>query len=67
LVNGRIGYRTSFGEVSLFANNLLNDRFFLNRFTQAIDTETSDVIPTVPASFTVNDPRLWGVEARFAF
>ncbi|MEM1052555.1 MAG: TonB-dependent receptor [Pseudomonadota bacterium] len=67
LVNGRIGYRFGFAEISLFVNNLFDERFFLRRDTRNVDAETSAITVNQVANFTVNDPRLWGVEARIRF
>lgn len=67
LVNGRIGYRFGFAEISLFVNNLFDERFFLSRTVEDLDLDTGAVNQVTPQNFIVNDPRLFGIEARVRF
>ncbi|MEM6746245.1 MAG: TonB-dependent receptor [Pseudomonadota bacterium] len=67
LVNARVGY--DFGEfiVAAFVDNLFDDRVVLNRNTVNVPAQTG-VLEEVPnPNFTVNDPRLWGLELRVRF
>ena len=56
-----------FGEVSVFANNLLNDRVITDQNLATVSTATG--LPTANGGplLTVNDPRLFGVEVRAGF
>lgn len=63
LVNSRVGYRTDHVQISVFANNLFNERFTVARTTQSADN-TGTVVNDSSPLFTVNNPRQFGVELR---
>ncbi|MEM7781546.1 MAG: TonB-dependent receptor [Pseudomonadota bacterium] len=67
LVNGRIGYRTDWGEIALFANNLFNERALTRQFVSAVAPQTG--IPTLNASpsFTSTDPSVIGIQVGVDF
>ncbi|MEM0928723.1 MAG: TonB-dependent receptor [Pseudomonadota bacterium] len=67
LVNGRFGYRHEFFDISLFANNLFDDRFVTSQNIVNVNTNTGVVDPIGNPRFVVNDPRLWGIEMRVSF
>ncbi|MEM8985093.1 MAG: TonB-dependent receptor [Pseudomonadota bacterium] len=67
LVNGRIGYRTDLWEVSLFADNLFDERFANLQNLFRVSTSTGVVAPNGLQLFDVNEPRLWGVELRMSY
>ncbi|MEM9207801.1 MAG: TonB-dependent receptor [Pseudomonadota bacterium] len=68
LVNAKAGYRWDNFEVSLFVDNLFDERFTINRGLFQVDSQTGDVNANTPgAFFTVNDPRIWGLELRTSF
>ena len=67
LVNARVGYRLGKVEIALFADNLFNDRFIQQARLRQVDTDTGAINPRNPASLTVNEPRLFGVEVRAGF
>ncbi|MEM8937342.1 MAG: TonB-dependent receptor [Pseudomonadota bacterium] len=67
LVNGRVGYDFGNFSLALFVDNLLDDRAVLGRNVLNVPRSTGVVQETGNPQFTVNEPRLWGVEARFSF
>ncbi|MEM1196441.1 MAG: TonB-dependent receptor [Pseudomonadota bacterium] len=66
LVNARAGYRFGKFELALFANNLFDERTILRQLFTSVSPATG-AIQEDGAQFVVNDPRLWGVEARVRF
>ncbi|MEM0928728.1 MAG: TonB-dependent receptor [Pseudomonadota bacterium] len=68
LVNGRVGYRHELFELSVFADNLLNERFSQRRGLSTVNSGTGIAEFNEPgAFFNVNDPRLWGIELRVSY
>lgn len=67
LANARAGYRIDRFEISLFVNNLFNDRFITRQNTVNVNTDNGAVTAVANPLFVVNDPRLWGVELRARF
>ena len=61
LVNARAGYRFGHFEISLFANNLLDERVATRKNLFRVNNTTGVVTPTARGAFVVNDPRLFGV------
>ncbi|MEM0911245.1 MAG: TonB-dependent receptor [Pseudomonadota bacterium] len=66
LVNGRIGYNFGSIEVSLFADNLFDERVATRINTARVNSATGLIEPLVGTSqtFNVNDPRTFGIELR---
>ena len=67
LVNARVGYRLGQVEIAFFVDNLFDDRFIQQARLRQVDTDTGAISPRNPASLTVNEPRLFGVEVRAGF
>ncbi|MEM1174702.1 MAG: TonB-dependent receptor [Pseudomonadota bacterium] len=68
LVNAKAGYRWDQFEVSIFADNLFDERFTTSKGLFAVDSRSGVVNANAPgAFFTVNDPRVFGVELRANF
>ncbi|MEM6818123.1 MAG: TonB-dependent receptor [Pseudomonadota bacterium] len=68
LVNVRGGWRWDNYEVAIFADNLFDERFSNRRGLFNVDIATGTVQANQPAGFfTVNDPRLVGLEFRAGF
>ncbi|MEM8937345.1 MAG: TonB-dependent receptor, partial [Pseudomonadota bacterium] len=66
LVNARLGYRYETVEISVYANNLFDDRFLAPSVAN-VNTGTGLPQPSTAPEFSTNDPRLWGVELRASF
>ncbi|MEM8936973.1 MAG: TonB-dependent receptor [Pseudomonadota bacterium] len=67
LVNARVGYDFGNYSVAAFVDNLLDDRGALGRNAVGVAPSIGVVQESPNPSFTVNEPRLWGVEARFSY
>ncbi|MEM7098369.1 MAG: TonB-dependent receptor [Pseudomonadota bacterium] len=67
LVNARVGYRWDNFEIAAIANNVFDDRYATSTRLRSVSTATGLTTPNSPASFTVNDPRLIGIELRARF
>ncbi|MEM1132115.1 MAG: TonB-dependent receptor [Pseudomonadota bacterium] len=67
LVNARLGYSFDNFEIAMFADNLFNDRVLFGRSLLNVPAGTGAVTEIAEPSFRVNEPRLWGVEARARF
>ncbi|MEM1262847.1 MAG: TonB-dependent receptor [Pseudomonadota bacterium] len=67
LVNARAGYRWDQWSVAAFADNLFDERVALDSFFGFVSTATGEVEVAGGPSFTVNDPRIYGLEVRYSF
>ena len=66
IVNARAGYKFESLKISLFANNLLDDRVIASQNLANVSTDTGLPLATTAPAFTINDPRLIGIEVRVA-
>ncbi|MEM1134115.1 MAG: TonB-dependent receptor [Pseudomonadota bacterium] len=67
LVNARIGYDFGNFSVAAFVDNLFDNRAVLRRNTGGVQPNAGVVVENPRPGFTVNEPRLFGVEARARF
>ncbi|MEM9378268.1 MAG: hypothetical protein AAGA72_18780, partial [Pseudomonadota bacterium] len=67
LVNARVGYDFGTFSIAAFADNLLDDRVVLRRRAVNVPATTGVLVEIANPSFTVNEPRLFGVELRVSF
>lgn len=67
LVNVRAGYRFDHFEVAAFVDNLFDDRVALQRGLLNVQARSGTVTEVQNPSFTVNEPRLFGVELRVRY
>lgn len=69
LVNGRIGYSFGSTEISLFADNLFDERVATRINTARVSSSTGVIEQLVGTgqTFSVNDPRTFGIELRASF
>lgn len=69
IVNARIGYRTGPFRISLFADNLFDERVATRVNTARVDPGTGTIQTFVGTAqtFNVNDPRVFGAELRMQF
>ncbi|MEM8774676.1 MAG: TonB-dependent receptor [Pseudomonadota bacterium] len=67
IVNARAGYKYQWAEISVFANNVLGDRFITSQNLAQAGTGSGTVTPVGNPFFFVSDPRLFGVELRTRF
>ncbi|MEM9880922.1 MAG: TonB-dependent receptor, partial [Pseudomonadota bacterium] len=67
LVNARVGYDFGNFILAAFVDNLFDNRAVLRRNTGNVQRDVGAVVENSNPSFTVNEPRLWGVEARLRF
>ncbi|MEM1436692.1 MAG: TonB-dependent receptor, partial [Pseudomonadota bacterium] len=65
LVNARAGYRWNQWSIAGFADNLFDERVVLSQGLAGVDVATGEVGLNPTPSFTVNDPRVFGLEVRF--
>ncbi|MEM9530591.1 MAG: TonB-dependent receptor [Pseudomonadota bacterium] len=66
LVNARAGYAWDQWRVSVFVDNLLDERFAGRQGLFSVTAATGTVTPNQTAFFSVNDPRVIGVELRYS-
>ena len=67
LVNGRIGFRTDWGEIALFANNLFNERALTRPLVSTVDPQTGSPSLNAQPSFTSTDPSVIGVQVQLNY
>lgn len=67
LVNARAGYDFGNFSVAVFVDNLFDNRAVLRRNTAFVRPNEGVIQENLRPGFTVNEPRLFGVEARFRF
>lgn len=68
LVNARTGYRWADFELSVFANNLFDERFVTRQFVQFVNTANQQVrIQDGNGQFRINTPQTIGVELKAKF
>ncbi|MEM7280667.1 MAG: TonB-dependent receptor, partial [Pseudomonadota bacterium] len=67
LVNARLGYTRDNWRVALFVDNLFDERFAGRKGVYSVTAATGTIDPNAQPFFTVNDPRVAGVEVRFGF
>ncbi|MEM7501593.1 MAG: TonB-dependent receptor [Pseudomonadota bacterium] len=67
LVNARVGYERDNWRVSVFADNLFDERFVGRQGVFSVSTATGTIDPNTQPFFTVNDPRIFGVELRVSY
>ncbi|MEM6773784.1 MAG: TonB-dependent receptor [Pseudomonadota bacterium] len=67
LVNARAGYRLDGFELSLYANNLLDEQVVLAQNLAAVNTNSGVVTAVANPRFIINDPRLYGLELLFSY
>lgn len=69
LVNARLGYRISdWGEIALFGNNILDQRFITDQGLQFVNAQTGTVANNSPTPFfTVSDPFVGGLQVSVNF
>lgn len=67
LVNARVGYDFGSFKVAAFVDNLFDDRVVLGRTTFTVPANTGVLVENANPRFTVNEPRLFGVELRTSF
>ncbi len=67
LVNARVGYDFGNFSAAAFVDNLFDDRVVLDRNAVGVPPATGVVEENPNPGFTVNEPRLWGIELRLGF
>ncbi|MEM8982644.1 MAG: TonB-dependent receptor [Pseudomonadota bacterium] len=67
IVNARAGYRNDNWSVSVFADNLFDERFVGRQGLFSVATSDGLVTANTGPFFAVNDPRVVGVEIRYSY
>lgn len=67
LVNARAGYRRNNWAVSAFVDNLFDERFVGRQGLTTVSTSSGVAAPNSQPFFTVNDPRVYGLEIRYSY
>ncbi|MEM1411364.1 MAG: TonB-dependent receptor, partial [Pseudomonadota bacterium] len=67
LVNARGGYRWTNWSLAAFVDNLFDERFAMRQTLSSVSTASGSEALTPQPFFAVNNPRVFGVELRYAY